>query len=100
MFKKKKAKELIKLGYEVEDIVSGFKGIAIARTDWLYGCVRICIQPSAVDGKLPDSVSFDEPQLKILSKGVLFVDDKYEKVLDKPGGPNIRNMSQGKKVER
>ena len=97
--KKEKEKESIPLGCEVEDTVSGLKGIAIAKTDWLYGCIRICIQPPAVDGKLPESVSFDEPQLKIISKGVL-VDSKYEKALDKPGGPNIRNINQGKEVKR
>ena len=100
MFRKKKETELVPLGYEVEDVVSGLTGIAIARTDWLYGCIRICIQPPAMDGKLPGTVSFDEPQLKIISKGVKTVDHGYEKVVDKPGGPNIRNMNQGKNIER
>lgn len=36
----------IKLGDKVRDMASGFTGIAIGRHDYLYGCVRITVQPS------------------------------------------------------
>lgn len=63
---------MIKLGQEVEDIVSGLTGIAIARTEWLNGCTRICVQPKLdKDGKFVDSMDFDEPQLKVINENPL-----------------------------
>jgi len=64
---KVKNMENIKLGDEVIDIASGFKGVAIGRTQWLYGCGRITIQPKVgKDGKLPDDKTFDELGIKII----------------------------------
>ena len=58
---------MVNLGDEVTDTVSGFKGIAVSRHSYLQGCDRISIQPSIdKNGKLMDSESFDEPQLKVL----------------------------------
>lgn len=60
----------VNLGDEVQDIVTGFKGIAIARTEWLYGCARITIQPPVgKDGKVSDNCTFDEPAIKVLKSG-------------------------------
>jgi len=63
----------INLGDRVEDTVTNFRGIAVARTEWLYGCVRIAVQPEKLDEKtgkpLEDQV-FDEPQLRVLDAGV------------------------------
>lgn len=62
---------MIKLGQEAEDSVTGFKGICVAVTHWLNGCVRVTLQPKmGKDGKCPDAVTFDEPQLKLVGKGV------------------------------
>jgi len=59
----------IKLGDEVRDVITGFRGIAVARTNWLYGCDRIVIQPPVdKDGKHPDNISFDEPSVKRVKK--------------------------------
>lgn len=59
---------MINLGDKVKDTVTGFKGIAIGRTTWLYGCTRIMVQPEGIDdnGKIYEASSFDEPQLKVL----------------------------------
>ena len=75
----------INLGDKVKDSVSGFTGIAIGRTSWLQGCDRITIQPPVgKDGKLPDSASFDEPQLIVLTP------KKVKKAKsDKTGGYDI-----------
>jgi hypothetical protein len=55
----------IKLGTKVKDPITGAEGTAIGKTDWLYGCTRIAVQmPLNKDGKVPDMVWFDEPQLE------------------------------------
>lgn len=57
----------IKLGDKVKDIITGFEGIAVCRTDWLHGCTRFGVQPEKLhEGKPIDSVYFDEPQLMLL----------------------------------
>lgn len=74
----------IKLGDEVRDTVSGFKGIAIGRTIFLQGCARVGVQPKVgKDGKLPDAVWFDEPQLEIIRAA------KPKDVKRDTGGPMI-----------
>ena len=43
---------MIDLGVIVKDKVSGLKGYAVARIEYLNGCKRIAIQPQLVkDGK-------------------------------------------------
>lgn len=59
---------MVELGDKVKDTVSGFEGIAIARTEWLHGCTRVTVQPDKVDkdGKVRETHTFDEPQLVVL----------------------------------
>lgn len=61
---------MIKLGQECEDIVTGYKGICVARTEWLNGCVRISLQPKLKNGLVPETQTFDEPQIKVIGRGV------------------------------
>jgi hypothetical protein len=71
----------IKLGDQVRDKVTGFAGVAVARTQWLHGCDRIAIQPPVdKDGKLPDNASFDIMSVELV---------KAEKPVktSKTGGP-------------
>lgn len=68
---------MINLGDEVEDSVSGFRGIAIARHIYLFGMPNISIQP-LVDqyGTLPETENFKEEQLKIIKvnkKSISFI---------------------------
>ena len=59
----------IQLGDHVKDTVTGLKGVAVGRSEWLYGCRRITVQPKVdTDGKVPDSVTFDEPQLVLVRR--------------------------------
>ena len=70
----------IKLGDEIEDIVTGFKGIAIAKTSWLYGCDRITIQPKVdKDGKCPDNQTFDEESVRLVKKEKVKGDTRKKK---------------------
>lgn len=60
---------MIKLGDEVVDTVSGFKGIAISNTKYLHGCNRISVQPKVQkDSSLPELQVFDETRLKTVKK--------------------------------
>lgn len=64
--------DVINLGDRVKDTITGIKGIVIGKTDWLYGCRRIVIQPEeAKDGKPAESFSVDEPQVVLVKAGVI-----------------------------
>lgn len=59
----------IELGANVKCSVTGYVGVVVARTVWLYGCVRIQVQgPIDKDGKVPEIVGFDEDQLTVIKK--------------------------------
>lgn len=54
-----------KLGKEYKDKISGFIGVAVAKTEWINGCVRITLQPKLdKDGKIQDNVCLDIEQLE------------------------------------
>ena len=57
---------MIEIGQQAKDRITGFKGIVIARTEYLNGCARLAIQPTKLDkdGKPIDAQYFDEPQLE------------------------------------
>ena len=70
------------LGKKVKDKVSGFTGIVTGRHDFLAGCTRYSVQPEVdKDGKLPESQTFDDPQLEVVKE------KKIETKGDDPGGP-------------
>ena len=57
----------VQLKDKVRDTITGYTGIAIARTEWMHGCSRITIQSQELrDGKPVDSCTFDEPQVEAL----------------------------------
>lgn len=59
----------IVLGMKVRDKITGVEGIAVARTEWLNGCDRICIQPEGIkDGKPHEISTFDEATCEIVGK--------------------------------
>ena len=54
-------------GDRAKDIISGYEGIAICRSEWIYGCVRVSLQAEEVkDGKPVEAFTFDEAQLKLV----------------------------------
>lgn len=70
---------MIQLGDRVTDRVSGFTGVVVAEYRFLYGCRRVSVQPPVdKDGKLPEQQTFDEPQLVLLQRGVIPVDEPDE----------------------
>jgi hypothetical protein len=80
----------IRLGDKARDTITGFEGIAVAKTNWLYGCTRCTLQPTHLDkdGKMIGSETFDEPQLELVEAA------QQELVAVNTGGPRpepIRN---------
>jgi hypothetical protein len=61
----------IRLGDRVRDRITGFEGVVIGITDWLYQCRRPIVQPTTLtsEGKTNDSQSFDEEQLEVIQVG-------------------------------
>ena len=59
----------VELGQKVKDTLSGVKGTVIARTEWLFGCVRVTIQPTGEKDGVPfDAFSVDEPQVEVIGQ--------------------------------
>ena len=56
----------IELGDHVKDRLTGFEGIVTARTEWLYGCIRVAVlnQELNKDGKVREAEWFDEAQVE------------------------------------
>lgn len=82
-------KHLALLGLEVEDVVTGFRGICESVTFDLYGCVLAVVKPpvdKAKPGELPDPKWFDLKRLrKIGDKKVMDVPS-----FDEPPGPGAK----------
>jgi hypothetical protein len=56
-----------RLGDCVRDTISGFEGIAVARAEYLYGCVRFQVEAQRLgeNGAPIESVWFDEQRLDV-----------------------------------
>lgn len=62
----------IRMGHAVKDAVSGFSGIVVSIHEFMNGCRRITVQPPVgADGKLPETATFDEPQLDVTGDGLI-----------------------------
>jgi len=78
---------MIKLGDKVKDKLTGYSGTAVARAEYLYGCVWISVIPEELqDGKPIEDVWFDEGRLE----GVSAEKDIYDKPMPSYGGPSIK----------
>jgi hypothetical protein len=85
------ADKRIELGDEVQDLVSGVKGIAIGRTTWITGCDHIQVKPqgATAEGLPRDSFAVDEPMLKIIKKARVAVPNSAVDAPTKKGGPGL-----------
>lgn len=62
---------MIRLGSTVRDMVSGFHGIACARTELLSGNVQIGIQPNiGENNQYTEPLSFDVQTVEVLDEGM------------------------------
>lgn len=60
----------IKLGDLVKDNITEFKGIAIARAKYLYGCEQILVAPQQLtsEGQTADSIWFDDQRIELVER--------------------------------
>lgn len=59
----------VELGTVVQDRFTGFRGLATARTEYLYGCVRVFVEPQTLhQGKPLEGQWFDEQRLSEASE--------------------------------
>lgn len=58
------------IGDEVRDIVSGYTGIVVARTEWANGCVRYGVQ-GKVKEEYAEPAWIDREQLEVRVRGKL-----------------------------
>lgn len=80
----------IKLGDKVKDKITGFVGIAVARTEYINGCVQYSvIQKVGKDNKMMEDISIDQETLEVIKP-------KKKKIKKSPTGgatrpaPNMR----------
>jgi len=84
----------IKLGDQVQDLVSGYKGIAVMRTKFLNGCVQYTVVGKVKEGTKPqeEEVSVDEASLKVLKRNAApsceYLEEEEEENEEFTGGPN------------
>lgn len=78
----------VKLGYEVRDKITGFRGIVVVIEEHLGRCDQAVIQPPMKDGKIPASEVIDIPRLEVMS-----TDRKFETEVLEP------NYEMGQEVQ-
>lgn len=88
---------MIQLGTKVRDLITGMTGIAVGRTEWLYGCSRIAVESIGLkkDGKPSDAVWWDEQRVEPVTDDP--ADAPYKKY--KPQKPNQCDITLGSKVK-
>lgn len=78
----------VQLGSRVRDTLTGFTGIATGRTEWLYGCSRVSIEPEelSINGTVQDHHWFDEQRIEVLEIKIIPISDDSDA---KIGGPQL-----------
>lgn len=80
----------VELGRKVKCKVTGFVGVAIARTVFINGCARITVQPPVdKDGKHPDALYIDETAIEYVGKTKIDVGEKHQR-----GGASTKVMKE------
>lgn len=60
----------IELGDTVKDIHTGFKGVAIAKTEYINGCTQFSVIPKVdKEGKMQEEIGIDIENLVVVKKG-------------------------------
>jgi len=98
MFKKKKDPDFkFDLGDEVRDIVTGFSGIIVSRSQWIHNCNTYGVKSKELKDGIPMANQwFDEPALEVIKKKV--VKEKRDTILVVP--VSRFQLRTGRKGER
>lgn len=84
----------IKLGEEVEDIVSGIRGIATLKCTFLNGCVYYSV--STKDSKDPKDSFIEYRRLTVIGSGVTEqITIRTKASVEKTGGPSFKVPMRG-----
>ena len=63
---------MVKLGDKVKDNISGLEGIVTGRSEYLYGCAHILVNPQQVkDGAPVAGTWLDEDRFTVIEEGVI-----------------------------
>jgi len=61
----------INLGDKVKCKITGFIGIAVAKTEYINGCIQYIVAPKvSKDNKFPEEISIDENSLEVIKKKI------------------------------
>ncbi len=75
---------MINLGDKVKDVITGFEGMAVAKIEYINGCIRYEVKPDKLkDSKTVESEWIDIQQLKVVKAGAF----KPIQRQNPPGGP-------------
>ena len=84
---------MVKLGDWVKDEITGCEGVVMSHHIYLYGCERFSVQPPMdKDGNVPDLLTFDKPQLKVITEQYIKVEAPATSLAQRPSGGPKRNM--------
>ena len=76
----------IKLGDKVKCKITGFTGVAVAKTEFLNGCIQFMVAPKGdKKNKMPEEIGIDEQSLEIIKV-------KKKVVKRDNGGPMTRGL--------
>ena len=77
----------IKLGNKVRCKYTGFEGIAVAKTEFINGCIQYTIAPKVdKDGKMQEEFGIDEESLSIIDTDIDIDNDEEIQYTKHTGG--------------
>lgn len=79
----------VKLGEKYRDTITGFVGTATARSEFLYGCVRVGLEGTSAEPGKPGEVEWFDEQRLVTAK-----DAKPVETNARTGGPGITPPSR------
>lgn len=74
----------IQLGSRVKDNITGFTGIAVGYSRWMYGCNRVVVEAESLKDERPlGDEWFDEQRIETVEEGVIPITEPkdYEEIV-------------------
>ncbi len=86
--------EKIQLGDKVKCKHSGFTGIAVARSEFINGCIQIEVLPKVKKGnEIVEPQGIDEQSLEVVTRAKKEIEDDDDEE-EATGGPNRKAFNQ------